>query len=110
MSKISKTVAKAKLLMSKKLKIGKINQTAQLLQKIRSGIYSLVVEKVSAENKKSEGTESSKKIPNKIAVEHSSLSSKDTLSGDKSLPKKSTEMKTVSSKKVTYRSLMEGAT
>ena len=43
---------------------------------------------------------SGKNISNEIAVEHSSPASEDTLLGDKYPPKKSTVMKTVSSKKV----------
>ena len=53
-------------------------------------------------------TESKKVIPDKIAVEYNSPASKDTLSGDKSPPKKSTVMKTVSSKKVGVKTFAGG--
>ena len=81
-------------------KKGKIDATAQLLQNIRSGKDAPVVDKAAVENKYTEVAGPRKNIPDKIAVEHSFPDSEDTLSGDKSPPKKSTVMKTVSSKKV----------
>ena len=87
LSKKSKTVNEAPLLKSQMAKKGKIGQTAQLLQNIRSGKGATVVDKAAVDNKDTEVAGPGKNIPNKIAVEHSSPASEDTLLGDKSSPK-----------------------
>ena len=89
LSKKSKTVAEAPSLKSQMSKKGKIGPTAQLLQKIQSGKDAPVVDKATVENTDTEVAGPGKNIPNEIAVEHSSPTSGDTLSGDKSPPKNS---------------------